>query len=208
MKLPETNEERWDVLQAEIIQILRDSRLPQSLGHSEGTLSWVKQFNPDADLAMKIAAMCHDLDGCKKEWMVKKEDFSDDRSFKIAHAQKSSEIARGYLEDYGFDSEVIDRIVHLISNHEYGIDEDTNTLMRAEVFSFFEYNLPLYFKEKKYEGERVERKIHEMYSKLSPGDQVTIKIIVTMYRRDLSDYSDLTDDDWEGLHKLLNQYFS
>ncbi len=205
MKTPETNEVRWDAMHAEIIEILKESRLPQSLGHAQGTVSWVKQLKPNADLSMEIAAMCHDLDRCKKEWMVNKKGYPDMRSFKVAHAQKSAGLTRGYLEHYGFDAGVIDRVVHLISNHEYGVDEDTNILMKAVVFSFFEYNLPLYFYEKKNEGDRVRRKISEMYSKLPPGDQMTIKIMVGMYNRSLPIYEHLTGGDWKELSELINE---
>ena len=203
MKPPESNEERWDVLEAEFFEIFKTSRLPQSLEHARGTLNWVKKFNSNVDLAMEIAAIGHDLDRCKDEWKVEKEDHPNERSFRVAHAQKSAELVCDFLREHGFDSELIARVQYLITHHEYGVDEETINLMRADCFSFFEYNFPLYCKQK---GEASTRnKIRLMFEKLLSEDQEEIRAMVVNYDRDLADYNELTDQDWGNVYRLLEE---
>lgn len=203
MKSPESHENTIEAFKAELFEILRTSRLPQSLKHAEGVLRWVKQLKPDADLAMELASLGHDLDTCKEEWRVKKDGFQDEQTFKQAHAQKSAELLGELLRKYGFDEELITRATQLVTSHEYATDEDSRTIMQAEAISFFEYNLPIYFLQK---GEaRTRDKIKTMWSKLSAEQQPPVRQIFASYDRTLSDYSHISEEDWGNLTRIINE---
>ncbi|MBT4722811.1 DUF4202 family protein [Candidatus Falkowbacteria bacterium] len=203
VEFKEPKENTAEAFKSELLEILRTSRLPQSLKHAEGVLKWVKQLKPDSDLAMELASLGHDLDTCKEEWRVKKEGFSSEKSFKQAHAQKSAELLGELLNKHGLETELVQRVVQLVTNHEYGKDEDSTTIMQAEAISFFEYNLPIYFLQK---GEaRTRDKIKTMWSKLSKEQQPTVQQFFTNYDKTLSDYSHISEEDWSKLIEIINE---
>jgi hypothetical protein len=203
MLLAEDLETNFEALKAELLEILGNSRLPQSLKHAEGVATWVKRLKPDADIAMEIASLGHDLDTCKEEWRVRKKDFHDERSFKQAHAQKSAELLEVLLVKYELGEEMIARIKHLVANHEYAVDEDSQILMQAEAISFFEYNLPIYYIQK---GEtRTQEKIRTMWSKLSGYQQSIVQQLVISYDRKLTDYSHIREENWNNLIRIIQE---
>ena len=203
MKPRESQEEAVEAFKAELSEILRNSRLPQSLKHAEGVLKWVKQLKPDADLAMELASLGHDLDTCKEEWRIKKDGFTDEHSFKQAHAQKSAELLGELLRKHGFEGELVTRVIHLVANHEYGVDEDSITIMQAEAISFFEYNLPIYFLQKR--ESRTRDKIKTMWSKLSMDQLSTVRQIFATYDKTLEDYSHIREEDWDNLSRIIHE---
>jgi hypothetical protein len=203
MELKEPKENPIEGFKFELLNILCNSRLPQSLKHAEGVLKWVKQLKPDADLAMELASLGHDLDTCKEEWRIKNEGFSDENSFKQAHAQKSAELMGELLHKHGLGTELIERVMQLVANHEYGGNEEATTIMQAEAISFFEYNLPIYFLQK---GKvRTREKIKTMWSKLSKEQQPTVQQFFTNYDKTLSDYSHVSEEDWGKLRIILKK---
>lgn len=202
VEFKQSKENPIETFKVELLKILHNSRLPQSLKHAEGVLKWVKQLKPDADLAMELASLGHDLDTCREEWRVKKEGFPDEKSFKQAHAQKSAELLGKLLNKYGLETELVKRVVQLVTNHEYGKDEDSTIIMQAEAISFFEYNLPIYFLQK---GEaRTREKIENMWSKLSTEQQPIVQQFFTNYDKALSDYLHISEEDWAKLTKIIN----
>ena len=202
MKSRESHEEKVEAFKAELLEILRNSRLPQSFKHAEDVKNWVLKLKPNADLAMELASWGHDLENCKEETRVKREDFDDEKTFKQAHAQKSSELLDELFRKYGLNEELITRTVHLVANHEHGVDEDSNTLMQSEAISFLGYNLPIYFLQK---GEaRTRDKIKTMWSKLSVKQQSTVRQLVSNYNKTLEDYSHIDEEDWTYLLSMIS----
>ena len=155
---------------------------------------------------MEIACLGHDLDTCREEWRIIKDEHEDEERFKKAHAQKSAELLRELLHKHGIDESAISRVSNLIfsvANHEYGVDKDSITLMQAEALSFFEYNLPIYFLQK---GEaRTREKIGTMWSKLSAEQQPIVRQIFTSYDRSSKDYFRLRKEDWDNLMRVINE---
>lgn len=160
--------EAIDVLTDRILTILEESRLEQSLGHAKKTLSWLVRLYPQYknDLAMKMAVLGHDLSDCKDEWRAAPEEFPDERERKKEHAERSALIMEELMGEVGLESDFIERVEHLVANHEYAVDNDTTCLMFAEVLAFLSYNLPFYLRQKGVDGTR--EKVQRMIEKLSP----------------------------------------
>jgi len=120
--------------------------VPEDPIHSKNTREWVFKLNPDADTALQIAALGHDVERAIKERKVKREDFTSYDEFKSAHAKNSAEILKGILTDCNIRLDLIQDIVYLVIHHEVGGDDRSNILKDADSISFFDVNLPYYAK--------------------------------------------------------------
>ncbi len=54
--------DNFDDLKSEIEETIRNSAVPEDPVHSKNTLEWLLRLNPDADEALKIAALGHDIE--------------------------------------------------------------------------------------------------------------------------------------------------
>lgn len=75
---------------------------------------------------------------------------------------------RKFLTEKGTSNEIIEKVVHLISRHEIGGDDDQNALMDADSVSFFETNVENFVRKKIFtEGyEKVKPKLDWMYNRI------------------------------------------
>jgi len=132
------------------------------------------KLKPDADVALRVAALGHDIDRSFPKLRINPNDYTDEEYtlYKKKHAEKSAEIISKFMEEIGFNSEAIEKTKFLIENHEVGGEGDLGILMDADSLSFFENNLlPYREKHPKY----LRDKIRFMYNRLS--DQ-TKKIVL------------------------------
>ena len=68
--------------------------------HAHYVLEWVLKLKPDADDALQIAALAHDIERAYyKEHKLKREEFSTMSDQKNAHARRGSEIMRNILRN-------------------------------------------------------------------------------------------------------------
>jgi len=128
----------------EIRAMIALSSVPEDPLHAENTLQWLLKIKPDADDALQIAALAHDIDRASKQ-KVKRDDYEDYDAFKAAHAKHGATILRDILEAHGVCSNIIDKACHLVLHHEVGGDPEANVLKDADSISYFDYNLPLYY---------------------------------------------------------------
>ena len=150
---------------AEIESVLSRSPLPWDLKHAKLTLKWVKKLVPPVNEAIRIAALCHDIERAvdgKKERGLK--DISALAIFKGMHAKRSAEITAGLMVKHGYPKSMADEVSRLISLHESGGDRESDMLCSADSLAFFEYNVPLYLA--RYGEERTREKIRFMYGRL------------------------------------------
>lgn len=160
----------FNLLRKEVETILPKSPLDFELIHSGLVLKWVLKLKPDADEALKIAALAHDIDRAitgitEKDLM----DYSKINEFKKEHAIRSAKFIGGIMKKYGYPEETIAKVKHLVENHESGGDEESNILMNADSLAYFDYNIPSYLKRNG--EERAKEKIRFMYNRLSPEAQ-------------------------------------
>ena len=144
------------------------------LTHYKRTVYWVKQLRPNADEALLIAAICHDIERAFRDEKTKSDIKETKKSFMdkdklTRHQEKGAEIAGKYLIKLGADKHLIERVKHLISKHEVGGDKDQNLLKDADSVSFFENNVDYFVtKQAQLRGkENVREKFQWMYQRIS-----------------------------------------
>ncbi len=146
--------------------IISKSGVPEDPVHAENVLEWVLKLKPDADEALQIAALAHDIDRAVEKRKILRSDFNDYDAFKAAHAKNSARILREILNGYHVEQTIIDEACRLVERHETGGDLCSDLLKDADSISFFEVNMPLYFQREGYE-ETLKRCIWG-YHRLSP----------------------------------------
>jgi len=126
--------------------IIAGSSVPEDPVHSENTLAWLLKLKPDADEALQIAALGHDIDRAIEDRKVRREDFEDYDQFKAAHASNSAVILREIMDTHDLTVKVADEVCRLVCRHEVGGDERSDLLKDADSMSFFDVNLPFYYR--------------------------------------------------------------
>jgi len=146
--------------------IISKSNVPEDLIHAENVLEWLLKLKPDADEALQIAALAHDIDRADESRKVRRSDFNDYNTFKAAHANNSAKILKEILHKCQVEQSIIDEACRLVERHEIGGDPHSDLLKDADSISYFEVNMPLYFQREGYE-ETLKRCIWG-YQRLSP----------------------------------------
>jgi hypothetical protein len=140
--------------------------VPEDSLHSENVLKWIIKLKSDADEALQIAAIAHDIDRADGHKKVKRNNFLDYNKFKLEHAKNSANILKGILIKCDVKQSIIDESCRLVEQHEVGGDLRSDLLKDADSISFFEINMPFYFRREGYE-ETLKRCIWG-YNRLSP----------------------------------------
>lgn len=157
---------KFHLIKKEIERILPNSPLDFELKHSELVLKWVLNLKPTADEALKIAALSHDIDRAITKITEKDlKDYSKINEFKKEHSIRSAKFICDILKKHDYPKEIIEKVKHLVENHEFGGDEETDILTDADSLAYFDYNIPSYFKRNG--EERAKEKIKFMYRRLS-----------------------------------------
>jgi len=167
--------QRYSRLEQQIEDTIKMSWLATDPVHSRSTREWVLKLKPDADYALQVAALAHDIErGVSSEDEVKYREITGDYSEqKVLHSKKSAEVTRYLLIDNDFNESFVSRVEQLILNHEIGGDPDSDVLKDADSLSFFQDNLSLYFK---IYGESSTRfKIGYMYGRMSDDAKGFVK---------------------------------
>ena len=132
-------------IKSEIETIISKSQVPEDSIHSQNTREWVLKLKPEADTALQIAALGHDIERSIEQRKIKRENFTDYDEFKKAHSQNSATILQEILLTYDVNQDFIDKVVNLVLLHEFGGTLEANILKYADSISFFDVNLPIYF---------------------------------------------------------------
>jgi len=134
-------------IERELKEVIKKSEIPEDYPHAKNVKEWVLRLKPDADTALQIAALAHDIERAISNRKILKNNFKDYDSFKKAHSINSAKITLEILNRFPLSKKVKDKVRYLIENHEFGLenDQELSVLMNADSLSFFEVNLPLYF---------------------------------------------------------------
>jgi hypothetical protein len=141
-------------------------KVPEDPLHAENTLTWVLKLMPNADQALQLAALGHDIDRAIESRRVRKDCFHTFNEFKAAHALNSAAIVGEILEECGVDEEISAEVCRLVRIHETGGDERSEVLKNADALSYFQDNLPFYFA--RYGWAETKRRSLWGFSRLSP----------------------------------------
>lgn len=166
---------KFENIEREIDKIISKSPSKTDPAHSKSTKKWVLNLKPDADEALQIAALAHDIERgfSTPEEDKAKEDFSRYEELKMEHSKRSADIICDILKKYDFEDSFIKRVRYLVEHHEFGGDEDSDLLKDADSISFFEENLKGYFK--KFGEEKTISKIKFMFDRMSERAKEIVK---------------------------------
>lgn len=134
-----------DRVKEEIDAIIAASPVPEDPIHSKNTLEWLLRLRPDADEALKLAALGHDVERAMIKRKVRRVDFEDFDEFKAAHAENSAAILEEVMVDCGLEEGMVEEVCRHVRRHEVGGDPRSNLLKEADGISYFDVNLAMYF---------------------------------------------------------------
>ena len=134
-----------ECVKKKILKIIENSTVPEDLTHAKNTLEWLLKLKPDADEALKIAALGHDIERAVEERKVRRRDYTNYDEFKQAHALNSAKILTEIMKEYNISRELADDVFFLIRHHETGGDSRIDLLKDADSISYFDANLSHYY---------------------------------------------------------------
>ena len=135
-----------------IEKVIAQSSVTEDPIHSKNTLNWLLRLKPDADEALQIAALGHDIERAVEERKVKRQDFEDYDAFKQAHARNSASILRDLmLNNRISDPKFVGDVHTLVCRHEVGGDPRSDVLKDADSLSYFDVNLPHFYRREGWE---------------------------------------------------------
>jgi len=164
-----------DCAKQNIRSCIASSVVPEDSLHAENTLKWLLVLEPDANLALQLAALGHDIDRATEETKVSRAQFDDYDEFKAAHARKGAEILRTLLSTCGVKQDIVNETCRLVVVHEVGGDSDSDLLKDADSISFFDVNLPFYYQREGWT--ETKRRSVWGYQRLSPQSKEIVKHI-------------------------------
>ena len=166
-----------------IREVIAGSSVPEDPVHSENVLEWLLKLKPDADEALQIAALAHDIDRADERRKIQRSDFNDYDQFKAAHANNSVMILKEILHEFQVEQSIVNEACRLVERHENGGDPHSDLLKDADSISYFEVNMPLYYQREGYE--KTLRRCIWGYQRLSPKmKQICQKITYSQYSLD------------------------
>lgn len=138
-----------------IAEVIAGSSVPEDPRHASNTLEWLLRLDPDADVALQLAALGHDIDRAVSARKVQRSDYDDYDDFKAAHARNGAAILGEILHECGLADDALTQEVHrLVCAHEVGGDPRSELLKDADSISYFDVNLLLYFEREGWEETR------------------------------------------------------
>ncbi len=148
-----------------IREVLARSPVEEDAGHAENTLHWLLRMEPSADAALRMAALGHDIERARED-RLQRHSFEDYDTFKAQHAELGAQIADELLQSAGVEAEVRQEVARLIRRHEVGGDPRSDLLKDADSLSYFDHNLPLYYRREGWD--ETLRRARWGYQRLSP----------------------------------------
>jgi len=132
----------------EINRRIIESPFPEDPFHSINTMEWILKLDPDADTALCIAAIGHDIERAFEDKRILTKEYETYDEYKQAHAINSAEILAELMEKCGVEQEIVDDVARLVAHHEMGGNDREELLKNADMISFFHVSLPLYYDRK------------------------------------------------------------
>lgn len=124
---------------------LHDLSLPlvrADFDHALDVWQWVLRLDPQASVAVQIAALFHDVERLVSEAERRVEQHAVDyQAFKDRHAAGGAELAAAALREAGVTDDVVNAAAELIAKHERRSEESELALLNdADALSFFSLN--------------------------------------------------------------------
>lgn len=141
------------------------------LKHFLRTVYWLKELRSDADEALLVSAVAHDIERAfRQQDMIEKKNnlgFTDIEFYR-PHEERGAEIIADFLRQNGVDDNFVERVKMLVARHEEGGNDDQNLLKDADSISFFENNVPVFLEKASEDGRgRAELKFDWMFNRIT-----------------------------------------
>ena len=139
--------------------------------HALDTWQWVLRLAPEADAALQLAALFHDVERLLSEADARVEHLAlDYQSFKDAHATRGADLAHTLLTALGVDAATRERLRWLITRHEHpGRGVSLTLLNDADALSFFSLNASAFARY--FPREHTRRKVVHTLGRLRPSQR-------------------------------------
>ncbi len=142
--------------------------------HLTRTVDWLLKLEQQADEALLIAGVAHDIERAFREDAIYEKMFLSenafrDKAFLDYHQQRSARIITDFLNTLDCPAEISEKVFHLVAHHETGGDPESNLLKDADSLSFFQTNVDLFVtvKVKESSPEKVKSKFEWMFERIS-----------------------------------------
>jgi hypothetical protein len=151
--------------------------------HALDVWQWLLRLDPDASLALQLAALFHDVERLASEADARTEHLAADyQAFKDAHARAGAEMTAKVLGAAGVGESVLARVAELIAAHvRQSADAEVALLNDADALSFFSLNSPGYAD---YFGpEQTRKKVAYTWNRMRGGAR--LKLATVHLRKDV-----------------------
>jgi len=136
---------------------------------------WLHKLKPEADKAMVIAVISHDIERVfHKGRKPPSPDVGgakwDDQEYNLWHGKRSASFVEKFLLENGFsDRNKISKIKRLITYHEIGGDKEQDLIKDTDSVSFFENNINLFLSwiPEKATKQGIKEKFNYMYNRIA-----------------------------------------
>lgn len=138
--------------------------------HLERTRKWVLELRPNADEALRLAALTHDAErdvsgGASLDAQI--EAFDDPETVR-AHSQRSARVVADWLRSEGAAEELVAAVAELVGLHETGGTPDADVVQAADSLSFLETNpAARWVRERRATPERAADKLRTMHGRIT-----------------------------------------
>lgn len=167
----------YDKTERFVVDAFAKAKKETDIVHSKSVVRCIKLLKPDADEAMLIAGIAHDIERAfYGDWKKGSSDPDDLKKHQDLSAAKIEE----FLAGSGAPAMTIARVKMLISKHEEGGDDDQNVLNDADCLSYFEDKALRHVREHKNQGkppEEMKRKLEYIYDRIKSekAKQIALK---------------------------------
>jgi hypothetical protein len=143
--------------------------------HALDTWQWMLRLEPEADLAVQVAALFHDVERLLSEADARVEHKAENyQIFKDAHAALGAELTCALMEELKVDPATCERVRWLITRHERpGEDSALALLNDADALSFFSLNSSGFIRY--FSHEHTQRKIAYTLARLRPEQRARLE---------------------------------
>ena len=105
--------------------------------HLVRTRAWVVELDPDARLALRLAALTHDIE---RNFPGGPTPDLSDPHYERVHAERSARIVRDWLASQDAADELVAAVGRLVAAHEAGGWREADLLQAADSLAFLEVN--------------------------------------------------------------------
>lgn len=161
--------------------------------HMLKTEEWMRRLRPDADLALLLAALTHDMERAFPGPDSPVQDLSlgiAHPTYNRLHGERSARVVATFLREQGADETLIAQVADLIAVHEDGGWPEADLVQAADSLSFLETNVDLFISwtptaQKGWSRERVRDKFAYMYERIryTPAREHALPLYEVALRR-------------------------